>query len=293
MSPLTTDQRVGLSASIVTFKNQPVQLLSAIRSVASSSLDVTLTVVDNSPSDDLRHVAEGAGASYLFTGKNVGFGKGHNLALTRYVASSDFHLVLNPDVSFSGEVIEILDEFMRTNPSVGLVMPRVVYPDLTEQHLCKLAPSPIDLIIRRFLPGRIWLSGKRLRRYMMEEIDFGTPRYVPVLSGCFMFMRTAVLRDIGTFDERYFMYLEDVDLCRRIGAVADTVFFPHVTIQHEYAKGSYFSWRLLRYHIESGWRYFCKWGWLVDPERDRLNRKAFKTDVVYRNSLHLASSCIE
>lgn len=292
MSPLATGRSPRISASVVAFQNEPDQLLTVIKSVADSTLEVALAVVDNSPSDKLRRFVEGLGAKYLFTGKNLGFGKAHNIALQHYIDSSEYHLVLNPDVSFGTEVIGTLDEFMRNNPNVGLVMPRVLYPDSTEQHLCKLVPSPIDLLSRRFLPAvTLGLVEKRLRRYMMQDVDFCSPRFVPVLSGCFMFLRAAVLRKAGSFDERYFMYLEDVDLCRRIGAVADTVYFPGVSIQHEYTKGSYFSWRLLRYHIESGWRYFWKWGWIFDPERDRLNRKAFTDETVYQNSLQLASNC--
>jgi hypothetical protein len=69
------------------------------------------------------------------------------------------------------------------------------------------------------------------------------------------------------------MYMEDVDLCRRIGAVADTVFYPGVAIHHEYDKGSYRNPLLRKYHLQSAWRYFNKWGWLIDSGRSRLNRR--------------------
>lgn len=276
---------IQISASIVVFRNPPAQLKAAIRSVQSATSAVAVTVLDNSPSDDLRAVVEGLGAEYLFLGKNLGFGKAHNLAIRKYLPLSEYHLVLNPDVRFRGEVLDTLSDFMDINPDVGLVMPKVLYPDSTAQHLCKLVPAPLDLVARRFLPKG--LARKRLSRYTMEGIDFRIPRFVPVLSGCFMFLRTSVLRRLGAFDERYFMYLEDVDLCRRIGTVADTVFFPDVAIEHEYAKGSYFSLRLLRYHLKSAWRYFRKWGWLVDPERDRLNRRAIENQVDYQCSLEV------
>jgi GT2 family glycosyltransferase len=164
-------------------------------------------------------------------------------------------------------------------------MPRVLYPDSSEQHLCKLIPTPVDLLTRRFMPllvSRLTLGS--LRRYQMEGCDFSKPRFVPVLSGCFMFLRMKVLRQIGGFDERYFMYLEDVDLCRRIAAISDTVFFPDVAIYHEYRKGSYFSGRLLAHHLRSAWQYFSKWGWIVDKGRDQLNRAVFERIGEYRPS---------
>src|SRR5260370_33552932 len=96
----------------------------------------------------------------------------------------------------------------------------------------------------------------------------------PVLSGCFMLLRTEVFEKVGLFDERYFMYLEDVDFCRRIHRAFDVVYYPQVSVFHEYAKGSYRDWKLLQYHVRSAWAYFSKWGWFVDRERDSINAKA-------------------
>ena len=69
------------------------------------------------------------------------------------------------------------------------------------------------------------------------------------------------------------MYAEDLDLCRRIGAQSKTVFYPKVCVYHAYAKGSYHNSRLLRYHLNSTFKYFNKWGWLFDSERRRRNRE--------------------
>jgi GT2 family glycosyltransferase len=99
---------------------------------------------------------------------------------------------------------------------------------------------------------------------------------VPALSGCFMLMRVETVMRVGPFDERFFLYFEDVDLSRRVGHVARTVFVPSVSIVHDYAKGSYRSWRLLWHHSVSAVRYFNKWGWLHDPERERINALALR-----------------
>lgn len=88
-----------------------------------------------------------------------------------------------------------------------------------------------------------------------------------------MFMRASVLQEVGGFDERFFMYMEDVDLCRRIGARHMTVFNPTVVVTHGYAKASYQNLKLLGYHVQSALRYFGKWGWLLDAQRKRLNGK--------------------
>jgi GT2 family glycosyltransferase len=264
-----------ISGSIVAYNNEPSQVVSAANSFLHSPLRVGLTVVDNSPSDDLRNAVAPTGADYCFTGRNVGFGAGHNIAIRKNQEASEYHLILNPDVRFGPEVLETLYAFMQRNPDVGLVMPRVLYPDGSEQHLCKLLPTPFDLLARRF--GGSWarrLFQASMDRYLLRGVDLTKPREVPCLSGCCMLIRTRMFEEVGLFDERYFMYMEDWDLCRRIGSVCKTVFFPDVCIYHEYQKGSYRNRLLMKHHLRSAWRYFCKWGWFIDHARDRLNAKA-------------------
>jgi GT2 family glycosyltransferase len=110
------------------------------------------------------------------------------------------------------------------------------------------------------------------RRYELRDLPQKTTVDVPSLSGCFLLMRSDVFRRIKGFDERYFMYLEDVDLVRRIGDIARTVFDPHVTVTHAYGKGSYRSFKLLSYHTKSAITYFFKWGWFFDQARRTRNK---------------------
>jgi GT2 family glycosyltransferase len=268
-----------VSASIVVYKNDPGDVVSAVKSVLSAPMRVICTVVDNSPTPALRQCVVKNGAKYIYAGGNLGFGRGHNLALRTDCEASEYHLVLNPDVHFAPEITEALYHFMNDNQDIGLVMPKIRYPDGSEQRLCKQFPSPLALLSRRFL-GRIGRSlfAKQLDRYELCYLDLGITREIPCLSGCFMFIRSPVLREVGFFDERYFMYMEDVDLCRRIGVKYKTVFYPRVAVTHGYAKGSYRDLRLLKYHAQSAFRYFWKWGWVYDPERNRLNKKTAPLD---------------
>lgn len=80
-------------------------------------------------------------------------------------------------------------------------------------------------------------------------------------------------KKVGGFDERFFMYSEDVDLCRRIGEVSKTMFYPMASVYHGYEKGSYKSWKLLKYHICSAIQYFNKWGWVFDKKRILRNKE--------------------
>jgi GT2 family glycosyltransferase len=263
-----------VSASIVTYDSDGEELRVLLAALSSGSRCVRTTVVDNSPEDRLRQLVEASGVVYRKPPRNLGYGRGHNLALGTSLNSTKYHLIVNPDISFDEDVVDHLFRFMEDHPDVGLVMPRILYPDGSEQRLCKRLPSPVDLVIRRFLRLEgANLFKKRCDRYEMRDVDLSIPREVPSLSGCFMFIRTEVLREVGLFDEKFFMYLEDVDLCRRIGRRSKTVFYPAVSVRHGYAKGSYRSIKLLFYHVISAITYFAKWAWFNDPERDELNRR--------------------
>jgi GT2 family glycosyltransferase len=257
----------------VSYHNPPDQIAAVLRSVAATP-GIGLTLVDNSRDDKLAEVARQFGARYVHRPDNPGFGAAHNLAIRMALAEgSAYHLVVNPDITFNADVIPALRAYMDSHPDIGLIMPDIRYPDGSRQHLCKLLPHPVDLLGRRFAPALYRLSG-RVDTYEMRRSGYDHIMDVPALSGCFMFLRTSVLEKTGGFDERFFMYLEDVDLSRRIGQCARTVFFPAVSVVHAYQKGSYKSSALLSHHISSAIRYFNKWGWLFDSERHTVNRAA-------------------
>jgi GT2 family glycosyltransferase len=102
-------------------------------------------------------------------------------------------------------------------------------------------------------------------------MDYNKEMRVPCLSGCFMFLRMSVISELGGFDDRFFMYMEDVDLSRRIGRRFRTMYVPRVAVYHGYAKGSYKDQQLRNNHIRSAVSYFQKWGWFFDAEREQLN----------------------
>jgi GT2 family glycosyltransferase len=98
----------------------------------------------------------------------------------------------------------------------------------------------------------------------------------PVLSGCFLLVRMTIARKINFFDERFFMYLEDTDLSRRMNQQFQTVYYPEVSIIHHYEKGSYKSNKLLLYHISSAFKYFWKYGWFFDTVRTTVNKLSLR-----------------
>ena len=97
---------------------------------------------------------------------------------------------------------------------------------------------------------------------------------VPYLTGCFMFLRLSALEQVGLFDERYFMYPEDIDLTRRLHTRFLTLYYPYATVIHDHERASYKNLKMLMIHIVNLCRYFNKWGWIFDAERDRFNLSA-------------------
>jgi GT2 family glycosyltransferase len=261
-----------ICGSIVVFKNDKDVLRKAIASFLNTELNVRLYVVDNSPTDELKNVCAGENTEYIFANNNLGFAAAHNIAIREMVGKTKYSLILNPDVYFNEGTIEKLYDFMENNPDIGLVMPKILYPDGSIQYLCKLLPSPMDLIRRRFLPASKYLDKKNFL-YELRFTGYDKIMDVPYLSGCFMFIRTEALNGVGLFDERFFMYLEDVDLSRRIHKCRRTVYYPEVSVFHQYEKGSYENTTLLKYHVQSAIRYFNKWGYFFDKDRREINKK--------------------
>ncbi len=259
-----------ITASIVTFHTSRHELYRLIDCVKKSSID-KLYIIDNSSNDELRELIKNFSEIHYIHSLNLGYGSGHNVAIKKSIEDgAEYHIVLNPDIYWEGNVIEKLAVYMDSNPGVGLVMPKIIYPSGETQYLCKLLPNPMDLIGRRFIPHKSY-QARHDYSYELHWTNYDKIMEVPSLSGCFMFMRCSVLKQTGGFDERYFMYAEDLDLCRRIGEISRTMFYPEVSVVHEYEKGSYKNKKLLKYHIKSVIKYFNKWGWFFDSKRKKRN----------------------
>ena len=260
-----------ITASIVLFHNKKEDLQKVIESFLGHKGNVNLILVDNSSNDELSSLANDPRINYIFNNSNLGFGKAHNIALNQaFNLNSDYHIFLNPDIYFSPVIISIILQRFENEESIGLISPKILYKNNEVQFLCKLLPTPIDLIIRRFISiGNI--RQKLINKYEMRFFGYDKEIEPPTVSGCFMFIKTSVIKKVGGFDERFFMYLEDVDLSRRIAQVSKVLFYPKVHITHKYEKGSYKQLRLLLYHLSSAIKYFNKWGWVFDKKRKVIN----------------------
>jgi len=261
-----------LTASIVLYQNDPEELMTVINCFLEAGPNVELFLIDNSPTDALKStIPLDNRIDYEHNARNYGY-PAHNKGMQRSIGEGfKYHVVLNPDISFDTAILPKIIGFMDDNPDVGLLLPKVHYSTGEIQYLCKLLPTPMDFVARLILP-RKWIE-KRMSRYELRISGYDKVMEVPYMSGCFMFLRNEILVEVGLFDERFFMYAEDIDLSRRIHSRYRSVFFPEVSIVHRHEAGSYKNLRLFRIHVENVFRYFNKYGWFFDEHRKRINRE--------------------
>lgn len=258
--------------SLVIYKNERKQLLEAINSFLNTNLYVKLILIDNSPTNDLKDLIHDDRVEYLFNPSNPGYGTSHNIAIKKYWDNSKFHLVLNPDIYYSPGVLENLILYFDVNRKVGLLMPKVLYPDERIQYLAKLLPSPFVFFVRRFLPFKS--VKKRISdRFELRALDYNKVFEAPYLSGCFMLFDTKALKEINGFDENFFMHMEDLDISRRCYELGyKTVYYPKEIVYHDHLRKSFLTFNNLKMYFNSAFYYFNKWGWFFDNKRKEINK---------------------
>ena len=257
--------------SIVLYKQTKLDINELIKSCILASDVKYIYLIDNSPTDKLCHeIDSNKKLRYIFSGKNIGFGAGHNLALKRTLLDGvKYHFIVNPDITCTPDVFKNLLDYMQSNKNIGMVAPCVLNTNLSLQYNAKLLPNPILSFIRRFMKN----SFQKLNsQYELKNIKNDEVMNVPFLSGCFQLLSCDVIDDVGGFDERFFMYMEDLDLSRRIHESYKTIYYPFSKVIH---KGEYASRRfnkLFVFHLISAFKYYCKWGWVIDQKRKNINR---------------------
>lgn len=263
-----------LTCGIVTYENDFEILSHTISSVLNTELNIQLVIFDNSGTDKIKKLCYDKRIVYHYHPKNIGFGAGHNYIWQHLRGNAPFHLVLNPDVYFDRDTLIYLSNYLRLYPEVGLAMPKILNVDGSLQYNCKLLPTPWNLFVRRFLYSFQRIVARSDYYYEMRFADYNCEMDVPYLSGCFMFLNANAVEEVGLFDERFFLYGEDIDFSRRMHLAYKTRYYPKVQVYHHHAKGSYKSLRLFWHNLRSAILYFNKWGWW-DKERVLVNREVF------------------
>lgn len=259
-----------VTASIVTYKTDAEELRSCL-SCLSSNLISRIYVVDNSCSAYIEEICSGYDKVEYIPSRNIGYGAAHNIAICRALDwKAPYHLVLNSDTSFSSDIFSGIIEYMDRNVECGALQPRILNADGSDQFTVRLLPTPLDMASRLLLPYR--LRRHRTDRYELRHINRNDVFNPPYHQGSFMFIRTDALRKVGLFDQRFFMYPEDIDLTRRIHALYTTVYYPGATVVHHHRAQSHSNIKICMIHIINMIRYFNKWGWFNDPQRKEFNK---------------------
>ena len=247
-----------LSACIVLHNSGPKAALT-VRSFQDSDVPLELFVVDNSPGDSTMYRLrwQCPGLKYIAQPRNIGYGRANNLVLP--YLTSKYHIICNPDVTFSSDLLGKMVQYMELNRDCAILTPRVFFPDGKEQFLPKRTPSVRYLLSGRLesLPGpfKAWRS-----EYTLRDMNLEQPTSVFFAPGCFMMIRTAILRQVNGFDPRYFLYHEDSDLSRKVLRLGNIVYHPQFFITHDWTRSSAHNLVSAGHHIASTVKYFAKWG---------------------------------
>ena len=248
---------IDLTITIVSYHNEE-DVKAAVDSIEAFTPD-TITkqiyIVDNAGESLAGLESQYEDVTYLPTGKNLGFGAGHNYVKDRL--DSKFHAIVNPDIVFKMDAISPLLAFMQ-DESIGMCVPRLVDEEGNLLSVYRRELTVWDMFLRMFLKGAF---KKRQAYHTMQDADFSKPFDVPFAQGSFLLIRTELFKSLGGFDDRFFLYMEDADFCKRVNEVSRLCYCPDASVIHKWEKGSHKSGKLFKLHLQSMFLYFCKWGW--------------------------------
>lgn len=265
---------MNISIVIVNYKSKG-HALNCVKSIKEADwgflggkLRYEIFVVDNNSGDNIGEILEWQYPDVIFiqNSENIGMGGGNNVGMKK--ARGEYIVVMNPDTIAIKDVFARLFEYMEANPEVGIVGPQLLAPDKSIQASCHRWYRPMTFFYRRTFLKRFKFAQKDLDRFLMKDFDHKREFKVDWLQGSFLFCRKSALDETGYFDERFFMYLEDTDLCRRMWEKKwRVVYYPKVQVIHNHTRASFqIAWyafflnKMARIHFVSWIRYMLKWG---------------------------------
>ncbi|MDD4476906.1 MAG: glycosyltransferase family 2 protein [Patescibacteria group bacterium] len=237
----------------------------------NSGLSVNVVVVDNDSRDGVKDFLKAKYPSVVCEAlnNNGGFGRGQNIGIKSVDAK--YYFILNPDVIFLQDknIIKRMYDFMESHPKVGLLGPKILNTDGTLQYSCFRFPIFWQPLFSRTRFGKKGIGKKVCDKFLMKDFDHNGTAPVDWVMGSAMFARKAALDKVGLFDERFWMYAEDSDLCRRMWEAGWPIYYAHdIVIQHGHRRDSakvpgifnaLIKNKLARVHLISWLKYMWKW----------------------------------
>lgn len=252
---------MDLSVLIINW-NTKDDLRNCLRSLCAQKFRhaVEIVVADNASSDGSREmvVSDFPEVCLVVHSTNLGFGAGNNRALTathgRYV------LFLNSDTLVTECALDCLLDFADAHPDVGIIGPKLLNRDGSLQYSCRSFPNLGTGLFRNTPLGRLFPKNRFTKEYLLADWDHATPREVDWVSGAAMLVRRGMFQQLGGFDEGFFMYCEDVDLCYRAHQAGwKVVYFPDSVIYHIIGRSSDKVPTRMTYHFhKSMYRFYKK-----------------------------------
>lgn len=241
-----------ISVSLVLFNERKQEVLKAIQSCLNCELVSQIHIIDNSTVPSKDYLPKNDRIQYCKSQRNLGYGKGHNQVLNKI--DSDFHLVVNPDVWFDQNTLEKLISVLVKNTDIALTAPKLLFPNGEDQISSRRRPTISSLFLR-------FLGLSKAHNYLGKTILESPKVYsTDFLHGAFLLFRTEDFIKIDGFDERYFLYMEDADICLKIKKLNKYIAYcPDIHAYHVLKKESKKSFKLFVYHIKSTCQFFWKW----------------------------------
>jgi len=237
-----------------------------INLIVYSKYEITICIIDNFGDKHIQNYCNANNIEYIKTNKNIGFGAAHNLVALDPNRKAKYNLILNPDVVITGNNIEMCIEYMELNSNIAILSPKLLYANLKTQQICRKIPDLSEITAR--VLNRI----VKHNSYFQEENQYGNVN-VPFIHGACLFVRSDIYKKINGFDARYFLYVEDIDLCRRAWGYGRVFHYGDATAMHDHAA---YSRRKIKYkiiHFVSFVKYFIKWGVTNDNKIRKLNKE--------------------
>lgn len=227
-----------------------------------------IVVVDNHSSDEsldyLKDMDQKGEIKLVEAGSNLGYGKGNNLGVAQ--AQGTYVLILNPDVGVEPDTMQKMVEYMEAHPEVGLLGPQLYFFNGQIQDSCRRFMRPMDLIIKRTLLRHLPMFHARMERYLMADYDKRKTQEVDLVTGACIMLRRDVFNEVGGFDPRYFLFMEDADLCKTLWKNGyKVVYFPDARALHYHKRLSggnlltLLTKKIFWIHVSSAIKYFWKW----------------------------------
>jgi hypothetical protein len=235
----TQDQPI-VSILIVNY-NHGEFILSCVRSIEQCLKDLAyeIIVVDNNSRDDSCRLLrdEFPRAILLENASNVGFGRAVNQAAR--ISTGKYLLLVNPDVKLLPGSVEKAVRFLEQHREAALLLPKLLNPDGTLQFSCRTSPNFLAFIYRRTLLGKFFSGHKAIREHLMLDWSHDETREVDWGLGACMLLRREEFKDGNLFDERFFLYFEDIDLCLRLKrAGRKVIYYPEAKMVHAHMRDS-------------------------------------------------------